>query len=93
METDKHSIGKRAVLFLVHIPRVARRQRHGRRTIDDEPYYNNYFGVHGMAPNVTALATSMLPPEAPKEEVVAWAIQRADGGRGMGIVMPHFYKN
>jgi len=62
-------------------------------TIDDEPYFNNYFGVNGMAPNVTALATSMLPPETPKEEVVAWAIQRPDGGRGLGIVVPHFYKN
>jgi len=62
-------------------------------TIDDEPYFNNYFGPNGMARNVTALATSMLPPEAPREEVVAWAIQRADGGRGMGIVVPHFFKN
>ncbi len=62
-------------------------------TVDDEPYFNNYFGPNGMTSNVTALATSMLPPEAPREEVVAWAIQRADGGRGMGIVVPHFFKN
>jgi hypothetical protein len=41
----------------------------------------------------TALATSLLPPEAPKPEVVAWAVSRADGGRGMGVVMPHFYRN
>ncbi len=62
-------------------------------TVHDEPYYNNYFGPNGMAANVTALATSMLPPDAPKEEVVAWAVQRTDGGRGMGIVVPHFFKN
>lgn len=62
-------------------------------TVHDEPYINNYFGKQGMAPNVTALATSLLPPEAPKREVVAWAVARADGGRGMGVVMPHFYRN
>jgi type 1 glutamine amidotransferase len=64
-------------------------------TLNDEPYINNYFGPDGnrLAPNVTALATSMLPPESPKRETVAWCVERADGGRGFGIVMPHFYKN
>jgi type 1 glutamine amidotransferase len=64
-------------------------------SLPEEPYYNNYFGPGGsrLAPNVTALATSQLPPEAPKREVVAWAVERADSGRGFGIVMPHFYKN
>ena len=63
-------------------------------TLHDEPYINNYFGPGNvMAPNVTALATSMLPPESPKRETVAWCIERPDGGRGFGIVMPHFYKN
>jgi len=62
-------------------------------TVNDEPYINNYFGKGGLAKNVTALATSQLPPESPKEEIVAWAATREDGGRGMGVVMPHFYKN
>ena len=64
-------------------------------TIHDEPYTNNYFGGQGNrpGPNVTALATSMLPPAEPRREVVAWGVERADGGRGFGIVMPHFYKN
>lgn len=64
-------------------------------TLNDEPYINNYFGPDGnrLAPNVTALATSMLPPESPKRETVAWCVERAAGGRGFGIVMPHFYKN
>ena len=63
-------------------------------TIHDEPYYNNYFGHKNvMAPNVTALATSMLPPAKPTPETVAWCVERSDGGRGFGIVMPHFYKN
>ena len=64
-------------------------------TLNDEPYINNYFGGEGNAllPGVTVLATSMLPPEAPKSERVAWCVERADGGRGFGIVMPHFYRN
>ena len=64
-------------------------------TLHDEPYINNYFGGEGNAlrPGVTVLATSMLPPESPKSERVAWCLERADGGRGFGIVMPHFYRN
>jgi type 1 glutamine amidotransferase len=64
-------------------------------TVHDEPYINNYFGndKNKLGPNVTALATSMLPPEDPKREVVSWCIQREDGGRGFGIVMPHFYRS
>lgn len=64
-------------------------------TTHDEPYINNYFSKNNnkLAPNVTAIATSMLPPEKPSLEVVAWATQRKDGGRGFGIVMPHFYRN
>jgi type 1 glutamine amidotransferase len=58
-------------------------------TVDDEPYYNNYL----PAANVKVFATAMLPPEAPKREAVTWGAERTDGGRGFGIVMPHFYKN
>jgi hypothetical protein len=62
-------------------------------TFDDEPYWNNYFGKDGLADNVTPLATAMLPADNPKKEVVAWAVSRADGGRGVGIVMPHYFRN
>jgi type 1 glutamine amidotransferase len=64
-------------------------------TLKDEPYINNYFGPEGnkLAPNVITFATSMLPPESPKPEIVAWGIERPDRGRGFGIVIPHFYKN
>jgi hypothetical protein len=57
-------------------------------TLHDEPYINNYFGKgeNKLASNVTAIATSMLPPEAPKRETVAWCVERNDGGRGFGIV-------
>lgn len=64
-------------------------------TLRDEPYINNYFGKddNQMAANVTSLATSMLPPDNPKRETVAWCVERGDSGRGFGIVMPHFFKN
>lgn len=64
-------------------------------TLRDEPYINNYFGgdENRLQPQVTALATSLLPPESPAREVVSWCIQRDDGGRGFGIVMPHFYRS
>lgn len=62
-------------------------------TLHDEPYINNFFGKDGLAKNVTPLATAMLPPEKPNRETVAWAAERADGGRGAGVVMPHFYRN
>jgi type 1 glutamine amidotransferase len=71
-------------------------------TLRDEPYCKNFFGAPGNksggegnkpAAGVTILATSMLPPDAPKPEPVAWCVERADGGRGFGIVMPHFYRN
>ena len=62
-------------------------------TLEDEPYWHNYFGKSGPAKNVTPLVTAMLPPEEPKKETVGWAVQRADGGRGVGIVVPHFFHN
>ncbi len=64
-------------------------------TLPEEPYYNNYFGGEEKKPQgkLFTFATSMLPPEAPKREAVAWGIERKDGGRGFGIVMPHFYKS
>ena len=64
-------------------------------TLHDEPYINSYFGKDGnrLASNVTALATSMLPPEAPQRQIVSWCVERNDGGRGFGIVIPHFYRN
>jgi len=60
---------------------------------DDEPYWNNYFGKDGPAENVTALVSTMLPPDAPKKETVVWGVERADGGRGVGLVIPHYFRN
>lgn len=63
--------------------------------LHDEPYMNNYFGPPGHAEEVglIPIATSLLPPEQPERHLVAWGLQRDDGGRGFGIVMPHFYRN
>lgn len=62
-------------------------------TMDDEPYWNNYFGKDGPAENVTELVTSMLPADNPKQETLVWAVDRADGGRGVGAVVPHYFQN
>lgn len=60
-------------------------------TFHDEPYWNNYFGKNGPAANVTPLVTSMVPPEKPTKQIVGWAVERPDGGRGVGLVVPHFF--
>ncbi|MCZ6672000.1 MAG: ThuA domain-containing protein, partial [Verrucomicrobia bacterium] len=64
-------------------------------TLHDEPYSNIYFGPdkNQLLPGAFALATSMLPPENPKQEIVAWGIERPDTGRGLGVTLPHFYRN
>jgi type 1 glutamine amidotransferase len=64
-------------------------------TLHDEPYTNNYLGPAGsrFAAPTTVLATSLLPPDAPKPEAVSWCIERPDTGRGFAVVMPHFYRN
>lgn len=61
--------------------------------IRDEPYTKNYFGLKGLAPGVSSLATAQYPPNDPRTEIIAWGIERKDGGRGMGVTMPHFYRN
>lgn len=62
-------------------------------TVHDEPYINNFFAKDGPVKGFTALAAAELPPEKPKRETVAWAVERPDGGRGAGVVMPHFFRN
>lgn len=63
-------------------------------TINDEPYINNYFGPgNKLLAGAFPVATSMLPPENPSREIIAWGIERSDTGRGLGITLPHFFKN
>ena len=35
----------------------------------------------------------MLPKDAPQSEVIAWAVERADGGRGFGFTGGHYHRN
>jgi hypothetical protein len=35
----------------------------------------------------------MLPKDMPNRETVAWAVERADGGRGFGFTGLHEHKN
>jgi type 1 glutamine amidotransferase len=62
-------------------------------SLRDEPYYPIMFDPTKSGAPVTPLATAMLPPEAPKEEIVAWSIDRGQGSRGVAVVMPHFFIN
>ncbi len=59
----------------------------------DEPYIKNYFGPAGMGPAGRPDCDFASSSESPHRETVAWAIDRADGGRGVGVVMPHFFRN
>src|SRR5882757_6848671 len=42
---------------------------------------------------VTPILTTMLPKDAPNKETIAWAAERADGGRGFGFTGAHFHTN
>ncbi|TVS09778.1 MAG: hypothetical protein EA424_26435 [Planctomycetaceae bacterium] len=61
--------------------------------IHDEPYYEMYFGPKETHNRLIPFATAMIPPEAPRQQLVAWGIERPDGGRGAAIVLPHFIRN
>jgi type 1 glutamine amidotransferase len=59
-------------------------------TARDEFYYQIRFkeGDRRLVP----VATAMLPTDAPKEETIAWALERADGGRSFGFTGGHFHE-
>lgn len=59
--------------------------------IRDEWYYKIRFRPDDN--RVTPILTAMLPKDAPNPERVAWAVQRADGGRGFGFCGGHFHHN
>jgi type 1 glutamine amidotransferase len=37
--------------------------------------------------------TGRLPPWAPEDKILAWAVDRRDGGRGFGFAGGHYHKN
>jgi type 1 glutamine amidotransferase len=57
----------------------------------DEWYYKIVFrpGDKRLVP----VLTTMLPKDAPVKETVTWAVERADGGRGLGFTGGHYHKN
>ena len=57
----------------------------------DEFYYKIRFRPGDT--RVTPILTTMLPKEAPRREVIAWAVERADGGRGFGFTGGHYHRN
>jgi len=59
--------------------------------VREEIYYRYMF----RAPDrrVTPILTAMLPPEKPQKEIIAWALERADGGRAFMYAGPHFYSS
>jgi type 1 glutamine amidotransferase len=40
---------------------------------------------------VRPILTAMLPPERPEEQVIGWAVERADGGRAFACTGPHYH--
>jgi len=60
-------------------------------TIPNEYYIRQRFTPGDK--RLTPILTTMLPVSKPKKQVVAWAVERADGGRGVGFTGGHFHKN
>jgi type 1 glutamine amidotransferase len=58
----------------------------------DEVYYRIWFGGGEGTGSAVPIAKIRLAHE-PKPQVVAWAIERKDGGRGFGFTGCHFHKN
>src|SRR5262249_27798351 len=56
----------------------------------EEDYYNIRFRERD--PRLMPILTTAIPNEK-DEQVVAWAVQRKDGGRGFGFTGGHFFDN
>lgn len=57
----------------------------------DEWYYKIRFTDGDK--RVTPILTTMLPKDKPNPETIAWATQRAGGGRGFGFTGAHYHSN
>ena len=58
--------------------------------INEEYYYRIRFKNHD--PRLTPLLRTSIKDET-ESHIVAWALERANGGRGFGITMGHFHAN
>ncbi|HUO31349.1 MAG TPA: ThuA domain-containing protein [Bryobacteraceae bacterium] len=57
----------------------------------DEWYYRIAFRKDDK--RLVPILTAMLPKDSPNQETVAWAVERADGGRGFGFTGGHYHHN
>lgn len=60
-------------------------------TIPNEYYIRLRFGKGDK--RLVPILTTMLPVKKPEKQVIAWAVERADGGRGFAFTGGHFHKN
>ncbi len=60
-------------------------------SLRDEWYFRIRFRPEDR--RVTPILTAMLPPGQPENQVLAWATERADGGRGFGFTGLHLHEN
>lgn len=60
--------------------------------LNDEYYYNIRFSAPGSG-LIPLVEVPELGSQLPFGNVVAWAIERPDGGRGFSTTMGHFYEN
>ena len=90
-----HPSGSHEVEAGGHQPEVPHPNGWEAMVLHNEPCTNNYFcpDDNRLLRGAFAVPTSMLPPNQPKEEIIAWGIERPDTDRGIGITLPHFYKN
>ncbi|MHC5055179.1 MAG: hypothetical protein ACYTKD_10740 [Planctomycetota bacterium] len=63
----------------------------GEFTIRNEFYIRQRFGENDA--RLVPILTTMLPVKDPKRQVIAWAVERADGGRGFAFTGGHFHDN
>jgi type 1 glutamine amidotransferase len=40
---------------------------------------------------VRPILTALLPPERPEQQIIGWAVERADGGRAFACTGPHYH--
>jgi uncharacterized protein len=60
-------------------------------TASDEFYYQIRFRKNDK--RLTPVLTALLPKEQPKKEILAWTVERKDGGRGFGFTGGHYNAN
>ena len=76
-----------------HVPNIDKTIADGSRETGDVDVLAIGYDRLPDVPQDLFTSLTMLPPDEPKKEIVAWAVQREDGGRGAGLVIPHFFRS